>query len=57
MPLVKTIYQFFLPSKRTCFLFRREPLPAAAAGVVVVVIKVKDEVPVHTMPAYRELEV
>jgi hypothetical protein len=38
MPLVKTINKFF-SSKRTCFLFRREPIPAVAAAVVVVGIR------------------
>jgi len=44
----------FSPGKRTCLLFRRETMPAAA---VVVVVKVNGEVPVHTITVYREVEV
>jgi hypothetical protein len=44
---------FFPPGKRTCFIYMRETMPAAAA----VVVKVKGEVPAHTMTANREVEV
>ena len=58
MPLVKNINQVFSPPrKRTCFLSRREPMPAAVVVVVVVVVVAKGEVPVHNMTAHGEVDV